>query len=197
MPITPLDVRVINLPSIRLLSSLVRDLLFVPKAARLQTTLPESEPTCTTPAGRNNGGPNLQFTFTLYARALGTAQFVLFQRGCTTAFTVCLNQSQVDSFWCCIAQGFVCRVIRLQHPSICALSERSALGASWAFSFQPVLPPVNDDLRWRFGRASKIRLLQLHILGFGFFQDGDVGVGVFPEGKKIQVCAARHGRLSR
>jgi hypothetical protein len=27
-------------------------------------------------------------------------------------------------------------------------------------------------------------LLQLRVFGFGFFQDGDVGVGVFPEGKK-------------
>src|SRR5271168_2785068 len=29
--------------------------------------------------------------------------------------------------------------------------------------------------------------LQLRVLRFGFFQDGDVGVGVFPEGKKILV----------
>ena len=30
-----------------------------------------------------------------------------------------------------------------RHPSIRTLSERSfSLGASWAFSFQPVLPPV-------------------------------------------------------
>jgi len=28
-------------------------------------------------------------------------------------------------------------------------------------------------------------LLQLPVLGFGFFQDGDVGVGVFPEGKEV------------
>ncbi len=27
------------------------------------------------------------------------------------------------------------------------------------------------------------RLVQLRVLGFGFLQDGDVGVGVFPEGR--------------
>src|ERR1022692_2986859 len=31
------------------------------------------------------------------------------------------------------------------------------------------------------------RLLQLRVLCLGFFQDGDVGVGVFPEGEKIFV----------
>src|ERR1035437_7080849 len=42
--------------------------------------------------------------------------------------------------------------------------------------------------------ASKTTLLlQLRVLGFGFFQDGDVGVGVFPEGEEIFVggeCAS-------
>jgi hypothetical protein len=30
-------------------------------------------------------------------------------------------------------------------------------------------------------------LLQLRVLGFRFFQDGDVGIGVFPEGEEILV----------
>jgi hypothetical protein len=30
-------------------------------------------------------------------------------------------------------------------------------------------------------------LLQLCVFGFGFFQDWDVGVGVFPEGEKVLV----------
>jgi hypothetical protein len=30
-------------------------------------------------------------------------------------------------------------------------------------------------------------LLELRVLGFGLFQDGDVGVGVFPEGEKVFV----------
>jgi len=34
-------------------------------------------------------------------------------------------------------------------------------------------------------------LLQLRVLGLGFLQDGNVGVGVFPEGEEIFVGAAR------
>ncbi len=34
-------------------------------------------------------------------------------------------------------------------------------------------------------------LLQLRVLRFGFLQDGDVGVGVFPEGEKILVRCFR------
>jgi hypothetical protein len=35
------------------------------------------------------------------------------------------------------------------------------------------------------------RLLQLRVLCFGFFQDWDVGVGVFPEGEEIFVGGER------
>ena len=35
------------------------------------------------------------------------------------------------------------------------------------------------------------RLLQLRVLRFGFFEDGDVGVGVFPEGEEIFVGGER------
>jgi hypothetical protein len=35
------------------------------------------------------------------------------------------------------------------------------------------------------------RLLQLRVLSFGLFQDWDVGVGVFPEGKEIFVRGER------
>ena len=35
------------------------------------------------------------------------------------------------------------------------------------------------------------RLLQLRVLRFGFLQDGDVGVGVFPEGEEIFVGGER------
>ena len=31
------------------------------------------------------------------------------------------------------------------------------------------------------------QLLQLCVLGFGFFQDGKVGIGIFPQGKKILI----------
>ena len=32
---------------------------------------------------------------------------------------------------------------------------------------------------------NKRALLQLRVLGFGLLQDGDVGVGVFPEGEEV------------
>lgn len=50
-------------------------------------------------------------------------------------------------------------------------------------------------------------LLQLHVLGFGFLQDGDVRIGVVPEGEEvfvggersnagsIGICAQRSSRL--
>jgi hypothetical protein len=34
-------------------------------------------------------------------------------------------------------------------------------------------------------------LFQLRVLGFGLLQDGDVGVGVFPEGEEIFVGGER------
>src|SRR5215470_8495049 len=34
-------------------------------------------------------------------------------------------------------------------------------------------------------------LLQLRVLGFGLLQDGDVGVGIFPEGEEIFVSSKR------
>ena len=44
-----------------------------------------------------------------------------------------------------------------RHPSIRTLSERLSLGASWAFSLQPVLPPVRRPLfhseEWKLGQG--------------------------------------------
>ena len=40
-----------------------------------------------------------------------------------------------------------------------------------------------------FRNAGKV-LLQLRVLRLGFFQDGDVGVGVFPESEEIVVGCA-------
>ena len=37
-------------------------------------------------------------------------------------------------------------------------------------------------------RAGVPSLLQLRVLCLGFFQDGDVRVGVFPEGEEVCVC---------
>ena len=35
--------------------------------------------------------------------------------------------------------------------------------------------------------SSSVQLLQLRVLRFGLLQDGDIGVGVFPEGEEIFV----------
>src|ERR1019366_1357712 len=43
-------------------------------------------------------------------------------------------------------QGFPPPSRHCCHPSIRTLSERFSLGASWVFSFQPVLPPVRRPL---------------------------------------------------
>src|ERR1039458_6929481 len=39
-------------------------------------------------------------------------------------------------------------------------------------------------------------LLQLCVLRLGFFQDGDVGVGVFPEREEVLVCTLRFGGVA-
>jgi putative transcriptional regulator len=39
--------------------------------------------------------------------------------------------------------------------------------------------------------------LQPRVLCLGLLQDGDVGVGVFPEGKKVLIGITSHGRISR
>ena len=39
-------------------------------------------------------------------------------------------------------------------------------------------------------------LLQLFVFGFGFFQDGDVGIGVFPQGEEVLIGSFRFGGVS-
>ena len=39
-------------------------------------------------------------------------------------------------------------------------------------------------------------LLQLRVLGFGLLQDGDVGVGVFPEREEVLIDSSRFGRVA-
>jgi hypothetical protein len=64
----------------------------------------------------------------------------------TNAFHEKAGRSQVDLFLFFIKKPFLLsRVITLApsfHPSIRTLDERCSLGASWVFSFQPVLLPV-------------------------------------------------------
>src|ERR1700686_978898 len=40
------------------------------------------------------------------------------------------------------------------------------------------------------------QLLQLRVLRFGFLQDGDVGIGVFPEGDEILIALAGFDRVA-
>jgi hypothetical protein len=51
------------------------------------------------------------------------------------------------------------------------------------------------------GRAShdvsRLSLLQLRVLRLGFLQDGDVGVGVFPEGEEVLVGGASFQSVAR
>jgi hypothetical protein len=45
-------------------------------------------------------------------------------QSCAIAFHEKAGRSQVDSFWCCIAQGFSAESFACRHPSIRTLSER-------------------------------------------------------------------------
>ena len=40
--------------------------------------------------------------------------------------------------------------------------------------------PVFDIIHWQ--------LLEPRVFGFGLFQDGDVGIGVFPKREEILIC---------
>src|SRR6202158_5620555 len=69
----------------------------------------------------------------------------------------------------------------------------------WPMSWDDALigRNVRSDSRegqWRC--VAQKRLLQLRVLRFGFLQDGDVGVGVFPEGEEVLVCTLRFGRIT-
>src|SRR5215831_743251 len=45
-------------------------------------------------------------------------------------------------------------------------------------------------------RTFSRRLLQLCVLGLGLLKDGDVGVGVFPEGEEVLVGCAGFGGIA-
>src|SRR5271170_2302872 len=52
--------------------------------------------------------------------------------------------------------------------------------------------PLESLGRWQSEcRVERRPLLQLRVLGFGLLQDGDVGVGVFPEREEILVGGER------
>jgi hypothetical protein len=60
--------------------------------------------------------------------------------------------------------------------------------------FRPFVPANPADRgRMRRNTTPRIRstgLLQLRVLRLGLLQDGDVGVGVFPEGKEVLIGGA-------
>ena len=59
-----------------------------------------------------------------------------------TAFHEKAGRRQVDLFLSLLDKFFSCRVSHCRHASIRTLEERIvSLGACWAFSSQPVLPP--------------------------------------------------------
>ena len=80
------------------------------------------------------------------------------------------------------------RVSRCRHPSIRTLvSDLGSLGASWAFSFQPVLPPdyrpALPSFRWRLGQAiDAVTGTRLWALAFPFLG-------------RFGLCCRRHRAL--
>ena len=68
-------------------------------------------------------------------------------------------------------------------------------------ALRSMVPPTLDVLRERAGgeRGGGGRftlLLQLRVLRLGLLQDGDVRVGVFPEGEEIVIGAASLGSVT-
>ena len=73
---------------------------------------------------------------------------ILSHRMSVIAFHEKAGRSQVDSLWFLLDTMFLLQPSgHCRHPSIRTLDERFvSLGASWVFSFQPVLPPVYRPL---------------------------------------------------
>jgi len=62
----------------------------------------------------------------------------------------------------------------------------SMLGTLWLRPRLTIMDRFQSALPYS-GRVVMPALLQFGVLGFGLLQDGDVGVGVFPEGEEIFV----------
>jgi hypothetical protein len=58
--------------------------------------------------------------------------------------------------------------------------------------FQEVRLGRSTDMR----DFSSQRLLQLRVLRLGFFQDGNIGIGVFPQRQEVLVGSACFGRVA-
>jgi hypothetical protein len=73
----------------------------------------------------------------------------------------------------------------------CQVAERDCRNHSlwvspWVRIFRPECPHALGDSS-----------LQLRALGFGLLQNGDVGVGIFPEGEEVLVCGFGSGTITR
>jgi len=82
------------------------------------------------------------------------------------------QQTRIQSFWR--------DVFSLSHTR--ALQPR--LHNWWEFT------PKNST-------QNKNVLLQLRALGYGLLEDGDIGVGAFPEGEEVMIGCVRLGRITR
>ena len=107
------------------------------------------------------------------------------------AFHEKAGRSQVVLLFFRRTRFFSGRVSRCRHPSIRTLvSDLGSLGASWAFSFQPVLPPdyrpALPSFRWRLGQAiDAVTGTRLWALAFPFFE----WFGFMPPPASISVCS--------
>jgi len=86
---------------------------------------------------------------------------------------------------------------------LCLLLSASTLWATNAGRLQngaaTTGKPIHFSVRCR--KASNLTdlpaaLLKLGVLRFGVFQDGDVGIGVFPQGEEVLVSAAAFGGVA-
>jgi hypothetical protein len=74
----------------------------------------------------------------------------------------------------------------------------------WLHGLKPSVFPLTVENLPSFARLGRARrpsphvltLLQLGVLGFGFFQDGDVGIGVFPQREEILIGGSGFRRVS-
>ncbi len=105
------------------------------------------------------------------------------------AFHEKAGRSQVGSFVFSLDKVFSCPIATVATLPSALFSERSSLGASWVFSFQPVLPPdcrpLVPFLRMEVGQAIDA-VTGTRRLGFVYF---------LPK-KTLTLCGRRHRDLS-
>jgi hypothetical protein len=107
------------------------------------------------------------------------------------AFHEKAGRSQGDWFWYLLVTLFSSPPSRhCRHPSIRTLDERfDSLGASWVFSFQPVLPPVYRPRFHLQDESWARRLTQSPELGFRLW--------TFPFAEGCVACLRTLSRLQR